>query len=69
MEEEMVYMKYLEIDKATVENEGMMKANDAMSLAEDWLQAYPDLNVIACMNDDMAIGVIQGLQCSGCKYG
>lgn len=55
----------LGIDKATVENEGMWKANDAMSLAEDWLQAYPDLNVIACMNDDMAIGVIQAYNAAG----
>lgn len=55
----------LGIDKATVENEGMWKANNAMTLAEDWIQAYPDLNVIACMNDDMAIGVIQALTAAG----
>jgi inositol transport system substrate-binding protein len=33
-----------------------------MSLAEDWLQTYPQINVYACMNDDMAIGVIQALK-------
>lgn len=51
----------LGIDKAEVEAEAMWKANNAMTLAEDWIQAYPDLNVIACMNDDMANGVIQAM--------
>lgn len=55
----------LGIEKPVVENEAMWKANSAMTLAEDWMQAYPDLNVIACMNDDMAIGVIQALKSAG----
>lgn len=55
----------LDIEEPVVENEAMWKANSAMTLAEDWMQAYPDLNVIACMNDDMAVGVIQALNSAG----
>lgn len=55
----------LGIEKPNVEAEGQWKANNAMTLAEDWIQAYPDLNVIACMNDDMANGVIQAMKAAG----
>lgn len=40
-------------------------AEDAMSTAEDWLLAYPDMNCIACANDEMAIAVIQALNAAG----
>lgn len=39
--------------------------NDALQIAEEWLQAYPEINVFVCMNDDMAIGVIQALNAAG----
>jgi ABC-type sugar transport system substrate-binding protein len=45
-----------------VEQEGLFKADKAMTVTEDWLQIYPEINVYACMNDDMAIGVIQALK-------
>lgn len=35
---------------------------DAMAITEDWLLAYPEMNAIVCMNDEMALGVIQALQ-------
>jgi ABC-type sugar transport system substrate-binding protein len=47
------------------EQEGGWSANGAMTITEDWLQAYPQMNVFACMNDDMAIGVIQALRSAG----
>ncbi len=37
----------------------------AMALTEDWLLAYPDLNVIACANDEMAGGAIQAINAAG----
>lgn len=47
------------------EKEGGWSADAAMSITEDWLQAYPEMNVFACMNDDMAIGCIQALTAAG----
>ncbi|MDD3212045.1 MAG: sugar ABC transporter substrate-binding protein [Eubacteriales bacterium] len=55
----------LNIETPEAEAEGNWSANDAMAIAEDWLQAYPDMNVFACMSDDMAIGVIQALVAAG----
>lgn len=55
----------LGIEKPMAEAEGLWSANKAMAIAEDWLQAYPEMNVFACMNDDMAIGVIQALKAAG----
>jgi ABC-type sugar transport system substrate-binding protein len=40
-------------------------AADAVKYTEDWLQAYPEMNIFACQNDEMAIGVIQALTAAG----
>lgn len=48
-----------------VEAEGGWTADGAMSLTEDWLQAYPDMNVFVAMNDEMALGCIQALKAAG----
>lgn len=40
-------------------------AEDAMSYAEDWLQSQPDMNCIACANDEMAAACIQALNAAG----
>lgn len=55
----------LGIEAAEAEAEANWSANEAMSLTEDWLQAYPDMNVFACMSDEMAVGVIQALVSAG----
>lgn len=55
----------LGIEEPMAEAEGNWNANDAMSITEDWLQAYPDMNVFACMSDEMAVGVIQALNAAG----
>ena len=55
----------LGIEMPEAEAEGNWSANDAMSITEDWLQAYPDMNVFACMSDEMAVGVIQALNAAG----
>ena len=48
-----------------VNGEGNWVASDAMSLVEDWLQTYPDMNVICSSSDEMTVGVIQALQDAG----
>ena len=55
----------LGIEAAEAEAEANWSANEAMSITEDWLQAYPDMNVFACMSDEMAVGVIQALVSAG----
>lgn len=40
-------------------------AEDALSYAEDWLITYPEMNAIACANDEMAVAVIQALNGAG----
>lgn len=60
--------KEVGVEEAIVENEGLWNANDAMTIAEDWLQKYPDLNVYVCQNDQMAIGVIQALNAAGKNF-
>lgn len=37
-------------------------AASAQSIVNDWLSAYPDMNVIAGMSDELAIGAIQALK-------
>lgn len=60
-----VFYETIGIEEAMAEQEGGWSADSAMQIAEDWLQAYPEMNVFACMNDDMAIGVIQALTAAG----
>lgn len=43
-------------------------AEGAMSYAEDWLQSQPDMNCIACANDEMAAACIQALTASGVNF-
>jgi len=43
------------------------KRAEALTLAEDWLTRYPDLNAIICQNDDMALGAVEAVQAAGRK--
>lgn len=43
-------------------------AEEAMATAEDWILSYPNMNVIACANDEMAIAVIQALTAAGKNF-
>ena len=47
---------------------GDWQANKAMQIVEDWLQAFPQINVIAAMNDEMAVGAIQALKAAGVDF-
>lgn len=44
------------------------QADKAMRIVEDWLLAYPQINVIAAANDEMAIGAIQALKAAGKNF-
>lgn len=44
------------------EQTGEWVAEKAMTLTEDWLSAYPDVNAIVCQNDAMALGAIEALK-------
>lgn len=47
------------------EADGSWNADQGMAITEDWLMTYPEMNVIAAMNDEMAIGAIQALTAAG----
>ena len=40
-------------------------APNAMTLVEDWIKTYPEMNVIGSSSDEMTVGVIQALQDAG----
>ncbi len=41
------------------------RRDNAMSITEDWLQAYPQIDAILCHNDDSALGAIEALRAAG----
>ena len=41
------------------------RRDNAMSITEDWLQAYPQIDAILCHNDDSALGAIEALKAVG----
>ncbi len=41
------------------------RRDNAMSITEDWLQAYPQIDAILCHNDDSALGAIEALKAAG----
>ena len=43
------------------------KRDEAISLAENWLTVYQDLDAIICQNDDMALGVLEAVEAAGRK--
>ncbi len=44
------------------EQTGNWVAEEAMTLTEDWLSAYSDVDAIVCQNDAMALGTIEALK-------
>lgn len=48
---------------------GEWKADKAASIAEGWLTAYPEMNVIACANDTMACAVVETLKAANINVG
>lgn len=54
-------------DRITIlaEGWGMWSADEATRLTEDWIQAYPELNIICCADDTMAMGVVNTVISAG----
>lgn len=48
-----------------IEGEGNYKTDDSQKLVEDWLISHPEINVIACVNDDEAQGAINACAAAG----
>lgn len=48
-----------------IEGEGNWSTDDSQALADDWLISHPEINVIACVNDDEAQGVINACKAAG----
>lgn len=40
-------------------------ATEAMAIVEDWMQAYPDMNWIVAMSDEMAIAAVNVVEAAG----
>lgn len=38
---------------------------DALTLMEDWLQVYNDIDAVICMNDNMAMGTAEAIKAAG----
>jgi ABC-type sugar transport system substrate-binding protein len=53
--------------KVLAEQTANWKRDQALSLAEDWLTSYQDLDAIICQNDDMAMGVLEAVEAAGRK--
>ena len=53
--------------KVLAEQTANWKRDQAISLAEDWLTTYQDLDAIICQNDDMALGVLEAVEAAGRK--
>lgn len=45
-----------------IKGDGNFKADDAQALTDDWLVSHPEINVIACVNDDEAQGVVNAVK-------
>ncbi len=51
--------------KVVIEGEGNWSTDDSQALADDWLVSHPEINVIVCVNDDEAQGVINACKAAG----
>ena len=62
--EETIAAKYPNLEVLTKQT-GMWDRAKGLAVAQDWLQAYPDMNVILSNNDEMAIGALLAAQKAG----
>lgn len=46
---------------------GNWQRDEAMTLTEDWLVKYDDIDAIICENDDMAMGALEACEAAGRK--
>lgn len=48
--------------KIRAQKSAAYRRDPAVPIVQDWMQAYPDLNLIYCHNDEMALGTVQVLK-------
>lgn len=53
--------------KVLVEADGKAQIDEGMRIAEDWLQTYPNLDVIVAQNDSMGLGAMHAVLAAGKK--
>jgi ABC-type sugar transport system substrate-binding protein len=53
--------------KLVIEANANWNTASAQAIVEDWLVAYPEINVIGCVNDDEAQGVVNACTAAGRK--
>jgi len=63
---EALFDKYPDV-KLVSEQTANWNRDEAMSITEDWLQRFPEVNAIAAQNDEMAMGALQAVEASGRK--
>ncbi|MBW7459063.1 substrate-binding domain-containing protein, partial [Paenibacillus sepulcri] len=63
---EALFDKYPDV-KLLSEQTANWNRDEAMSITEDWLQRFPEINAIAAQNDEMAMGALQAVEASGRK--
>ncbi|MBN2979958.1 MULTISPECIES: substrate-binding domain-containing protein [Cohnella] len=59
-----LFDKYPDV-KLVTEQTANWNRDEAMSITEDWLQRFPELNAIAAQNDEMAMGALQAVEAAG----
>lgn len=64
--QEALFDKHKDVKKLT-EQTANWNRDEAMSITEDWLQRFPEINAISAQNDEMAMGALQAVEASGRK--
>ena len=62
---ETLFNAYPERTKMLAEKVCNWSATETMAAVEDWVQAYPDMNCIVAMSDEMALAATNVLQAAG----
>ncbi len=57
--------EYAERCELLVEKVCDWKADQAQAAIEDWMQAFPEMNCVVAMSDEMALAVVEALKASG----
>lgn len=59
------FCRLLGIDETYAKANAMWSAQNAILIAEDWAVNHREINIYACMSDEMAIGAIQAINSAG----
>jgi ribose transport system substrate-binding protein len=59
-----VFGKYEKMEILASQNANSQRA-EGMQLMENWLQMFPEIDAVLCINDEMALGAIEALDAAG----